>query len=258
MRRDLKGDAMIHMAFVLLPKGREVIAAKAASALNRRAPGLDFAPSTAASDGEITNLEFKGGRVMIVPVPMPVPKGEADQGFQYSIASWLPTFKPPSHAAHVIVTLRLDQEMTTLNAHLLFTRVLAAVVESTEAAGVYWGSARVTHPADFFLDVANGDDQLWTMLWTGVSAVRQGADRLSMLSLGMEQFGLMDALVTGPVQNANDLLMFMMDMLRYCIERGSAIPHGDTVGRTNQERLKVKHVPSPIDATRKVWSVDIP
>lgn len=249
---------MIRVAFVLLANERDIIAPMLATALNRRAPGLDFIPETAPSNDEVTCIDFDGGQVMVMPVPAPVPKGEADDGFKFSVAAFSPSFKVPKHTAHQIVTLRLEEEKPALETQLLFTRVIAAVLETTGAVAVYWGDAGVTHPADFFLDVASGDEHLWTMLWTGVSAVRHGTKRLSMLSLGMDQFNVMDAMVNGPAGMGNDLLIFMMDMLRYCIERGETIPDGDTVGRTNEERLKVKYVRSPIDAKKQVWSVDFP
>lgn len=247
---------MAHLAFILLDRERDIAAPVIATALNKRAPGLDFTPDTAPSEGETVAINFDRGRVMIVPVSFAVPNGEADGAYRFSIAALSPAFKPAKHHAHLIVTMMLEKDQTPLEAQLLFTRVVAAVLESTGAVAVYWGEAGVTHPADFFFNVVGSDEHLWTMLWTGVSLARQSAHRLSILSLGMRQFGLLDAMLNGPVAKGNDLLIFMMDMLRYCIERGSDIPEGDTIGRTPDERLKVKYVPSPIDATKKVWFVE--
>ena len=50
----------------------------------------------------------------------------------------------------------------------------------------------------------------------------------------------------------------MFDLLTYLANRGVAIPDGDTVGRSADEKLKVRYVPSPIDESKKVWRVELP
>lgn len=40
-------------------------------------------------------------------------------------------------------------------------------------------------------------------------------------------------------------------------ERGTPLPDGDTVGRTNDERFPVHYVTSPVDLKKRVWRVEI-
>jgi hypothetical protein len=55
-----------------------------------------------------------------------------------------------------------------------------------------------------------------------------------------------------------DAVDLLYDFLHYTITRGAAIPDGDTVGRSAEERLKVRYVRSPVDPEKKVWRVDLP
>ena len=155
-----------------------------------------------------------------------------------------------------MVTLQLDDELSASDAQRLFTRVLAGVIEASNAVGVYWGQASVSHPSDFFLDVVNGDEDFWVMLWTGVSRASPQPDRISLLSLGMEQLGIANLQVSGPSSMNQDLLMSFFQLLCYAIERGEVITDGDTVGSSADERLKVRHEPSPIDPGKTIWCID--
>ena len=48
------------------------------------------------------------------------------------------------------------------------------------------------------------------------------------------------------------------DLLAYVASRGEALPEGDTVGRTDDERLPVHYVESPGDPAKKVWRLELP
>jgi hypothetical protein len=72
----------------------------------------------------------------------------------------------------------------------------------------------------------------------------------------MKQFGLLDLMVSAPV--GGDPLTFMLDMLTYCIQRGANIPDRDTVGRSANEKLRVRYEPSPINPELNVARIDIP
>lgn len=50
----------------------------------------------------------------------------------------------------------------------------------------------------------------------------------------------------------------MFDLLAYVAQRGEAIPEGETVGRTDEERLRVRYVTSPLNSKAKVWRVELP
>lgn len=94
------------------------------------------------------------------------------------------------------------------------------------------------------------------MLWTGVSVARRRG-RLSLLSLGMGQLNLPDLLLLAP-PSGNATLETFFDLLAYLANRGTAMPEGDTVGRTAEERLKVHYVDSPVNPGKIVWRVELP
>jgi hypothetical protein len=250
------------LAFVLLskpglPSGDALAQAFGAFALEDQ--HLLFRPP---GPGAEDALEFEVGRcgtAFVVPVSAPVPDGEADEAARFSISAIGTGWKLPPHAAQLIVTLRSPPSVSRMDALGCFTAVLGAVSEASGAVGVYWGNAGATHDPAFFISVAQEPDLVSRlMLWTGVSVSREADDRLSLLSLGMQQLELPDLLLVAPNSvDGNDALATFFDLLAYVVNRGTPIPEGDTVGRTAEERLPVRYVPSPIDASRQVWRVEM-
>jgi hypothetical protein len=207
----------------------------------------------------VLEFEVNGAMALVTLMPVPVPNREADEAARYSISSQGTGWKLPGHKAHLTVTLHQIGKVSAVEWLSRFTSFLAAVTEASRAVGVYWGNARVTHDPKFVLSAARDPDiASRILLWTGISVAREPSGRLSLLSLGMDQLGLPDLLLTAPKAVGNDALPAFFEFLALVAERGSPLPEGHTVGRKASERLPVRYVPSPIDASKKVWRVDLP
>lgn len=242
---------------VLLPEGAPPLDPTAIIAAYRELGGDGPALAELGNgQGELNIRLGDGDEVIAVRIDAPVPNGEADEAARYSV-SVLSTPDPlPAHGAHVIVTMLGDANPLDVDRKRRFTRIVAAMLQASNAVGVYSGPAGATHPATFFVDIAR-DVDLPLLLWTGISLAGDEA-RLSVLSLGMAQFALPDLLLETPRAMGTDALGFFFDLLEYVLTRGAAIPDGETVGRTPEESLPVTYVPSPIDPTKQVFRVQVP
>lgn len=78
-----------------------------------------------------------------------------------------------------------------------------------------------------------------------------------MLSLGMKQLDLPELLLIAPKSSGNSALEPFFTFLSYVANRGEPVPEGDTIGRSETEKLRVQYVPSPLDRKTKVWRVEI-
>ena len=74
----------------------------------------------------------------------------------------------------------------------------------------------------------------------------------------MAQLGLPNLYLRTRAPEANVAIAFFFDMLGFLADRGEPLPDGDTVGRTEHERLPVRYVPSPLDPAVEVWRVELP
>lgn len=259
--KDAKGDAdlaLVLLSSPVLPKPDAVIAS-----FGRRASAGEVISQDRSRSNEpkTPTLWFKLGKtdgLGVALMPVPVPDGEADRAAEFSI-SGLDGWRPARHRAHLVVFLSDSAAGPKVEKLKRFTRALAAVTEATSGVvGVYWGAAGATHEPKFFLSTATADEPLALPLWTGISIAAEGPSRMSVLSLGMRQLGLPDLLLTAPKQKSEEAVSLVFDLLAYVAERGSPLPEGDTVGRTEEEKLKVTYVKSPLDPQKKVWRIDWP
>jgi hypothetical protein len=259
--QEQNGKAM-HMAFVLLsearlPQGKAI--AKAFTSFAPKGQRLTLR-SKSKEGGQLQILEFDlgpKGNVLVALMPIAVPNGEADNAVQFSISAMGTGWRLAPHKAHLMVSLRnINDNMDTLSQ---FTSVLAAVARSSPAVGIYWGAAGATHDPRFFVSIVrDAEGALPIMLWTGLSIAREEDGRHSVLSLGMKQLNLPDLLLVAPKSASTEVLTTFWDLLNYVAELGKPIPEGDTVGRTENERIPVHYVPSPIDPSIKVWRIELP
>jgi len=227
------------------------------------APDMSLRPGTceeeqAVRDGILSLTLSTGETSLVALMPAPVPNREADDGAQFSLSSFAGQWELPSHCAHLMVTLHATTESSPLVRLSRFTSVLAAVTAASPSVGVYWGNAGATHDPEFFTSVAADLGVApRMMLWSGVSVARENDGRVSLLSLGMQQLDLPDLLLVAGESSANVALETMFDLLAYAAERGEALPEGDTVGRSAEERLAVRYVQSPADPDKRVWRVEL-
>jgi hypothetical protein len=247
----------MRLAFVLLDRPTLPSVASIEAAYERYRSGGAKLVDAGASDAEALALALGPDvEVNIGLVPAAIPGEEAEQAGHLSITAVAGDWQVPPHAAHLIVAVR-EPEGTSARAGVeRFTRVLAAVTEAAGALAVYWGDAGATHPAAFFCDAA--EEELPVVLWTGVSVAADGPERVSLLSVGIRPlFGIDDLMVTAPREQADDAIDALFSFLIYAIERGAALPAGETIGREAHERLRVSTPPSPIDAAVSIWRVDL-
>lgn len=252
----------MRLAFVLLseprlPKGEDVVKSFSAFATKGQAVQLPAGNTKPTDDTPVLEFEFKpDGKAFVMLLPVAVPNGEADAAASFSLSAMGTGWKLPVHKAHLVVTC--DCSGTPLESLSLFTSLLGAVVKASSAVGIYWGEAGATHAPKFFMETAQEPDiDLRLMLWTGVSLGREPDGRLSLLSLGMKQLNLPDLLLIAPKSAGNSALEPFFTFLSYVANRGEPVPEGDTIGRSETEKLPVQYVPSPLDRKTKVWRVEI-
>lgn len=244
------GRAMV-VAMVLLPRPALPAPEAVVKALGAIDPSLRLRAGEKKKDVQAWDLG--GVDTFVSLMPIPIPNREAELALKSAAFALANAIESAPHAAHLIVAGRWGSDWRSLST---FTRFVAAVAQASGASFVYWGAGHVTQPAAHFIEVAREDD-LPIELWTGVSMARPGS-RVSLLSLGMDQFRLPDLLVEAPVEQSGFAIKLVYDLLDTIVRDGKPIPEGDTVGRTAGEKMTVLYRPSPIDPSTRVWTVVVP
>lgn len=247
----------MRVSFVLLSEAVPLDGKAIARSHLDQSPGATrLVPEETREDGiTCLRLQDDSGDVILSPVPVPIATGEVEAAAARSLSALasMPGLAP--HAAHVIVTFKDEaQRAPAAEAHLL-AQVTAAVAHATGAVGVYWGMGYVAHPAAFFIDAVR-ELKFPLPALTGLSVGRDG-NSLSILGMGMEQFGLPNMLVLADRAQGGEAMQFIFDMQGYVLRLGKPLPDGDTIGRTAEERFPVRYVPSPADPSVQVVRVDM-
>lgn len=248
----------MNVAFVLLshpqlPNPDDVV--KSFPSFIPEGPSLRCREGGEPADSECLLFDIapdSGAIVMLMPTA--VPNNEADDAAQFSISALGTGWIVPPHQAHLIVTFQSPSPK--LESLLMFTALVAAVVDVSPSVGVYWGEAGATHDPKFFVAAAQpGTIESQIVLWNGVSVASEPDGRISLLSLGMKQLDLPELWLIAPKEK--ETLGWFFDLLGYVATRREALPDGDTIGRTAEEKIPVRYVKSPIEGSTKVCRIEV-
>jgi hypothetical protein len=172
-----------------------------------------------------------------------------------------PTREEASAApGHVIVTA-LGLEGSARARDTRMAALTAAVIDSTSAIGAMLGHGVMFHRAALFSEMAAlgvEEGELPAEIAIDVSGAPEGPERMSFLTHGMVRYGREELYVTCP-QRGRGALGFVLTMARWLLtDLDKQLPTGDTVGRTEDEKIVIRRVPHPAGEGPAVIRLDLP
>lgn len=185
-------------------------------------------------------------------IPMPIPADDIAAASMASLAWPEARTSLEKHTAHLICSVGGSVEKKV--AAFQLTKLVAAVVEVTRAAGVYWGAATMVHSPELFLD------QAWEMtteflplnLWIqfGLAGV---PGKVSLRTKGMSSLGLMEIEIIDSEHSTEDMVDFAFNAAHYLLDYGPVLADGHTFGMSGDQKVLVRHVPSVGDESATVY-----
>jgi len=175
-------------------------------------------------------------------------------------AWWWPeaTEKMKRHGSHVLVALvggsgNLIQRCITL------THLVAAVAAPTDAAGIYWGGGTLVHDPLVFIeqakDISLGNLPLHLWIDFRVEQNQDGSCRL--FTTGMSVFDHLEIEIPHSTRPAAEVLSLAHAIADYVIMSEKTIREGETIGRSEAEKVRVNYAPSMWDANTTVMRLDL-
>lgn len=220
---------------------------------------LGIAIEKAAIADNVLTLELAGTLpVLVSSMPAPHPDAPRMLGARTS---------PKSDAvatarAHFIIVPTGTLPGTAWQRDTQLAKITAAVAANVDAVAAMLGSGRSFHRSDIFVKFAQlsaESGELWDAeLAIDIATARESETRMAFLSHGMVRYGREEFLITCPIQGAG-ARDFMMTMVRWMLdEPDKQLPTGDTVGRTADEKVRVRRVPNPMTKGPDVIRLDLP
>jgi len=246
--------AMVATSSPRLPDAARILAACDATAASpARKRGLFGAlfgrmSSTAAAklwkDGNLVT-ELRGGHLAVSLMPAPIPWRDLEG--PCATAWWWPqaTEQMRSHRYHFLVAL-IRGDIERVERRVLLTHVVRAVVSTTDAIGVYWGEGTLVHEPRMFLEQSAriAPDHIPGMLWIDVRVEPNADKSFRCFTTGLAPLGFLEIEVARSLLKPQDLIELIGDTACYIVNGRKRIKDGETMGRTETERYKVRHVPS--------------
>jgi hypothetical protein len=234
-----KKEAMITATLLLehpAPLNYNLMAQRVGSILGIDTRQLDHLKPTDAMvlpvDGDVAF-----GMAMNVPYP------EALQQ-QAQFAYWWPNALQDlaRHKAHLMVTCRWSKH-SRLDAHIRHAVLVRELIEQLPVIGVLWGSSLVQ--TDLFRgEFANMQKGGFPFsLWVLIQFSKQPNGNILISTLGMRDFQHME------IETESSLpLDQTFDRVRkfgsYVLSTGAVVKDGDTIGPSDDEKIKVRHTRS--------------
>ena len=216
---------------------------------------IDPESVNAKDEAMVFTLGKDHAAVSLMPAPIPWSNLEGP----CATAWWWPeaTERMKSHNSHVIVALVGDKG-NPIHLRVMLTHLTASVLLHTDAAGVYWGDGTLVHePKSFIEESKNASpDDPPLHLWIDFRVEQNEDGSCRLFTTGMKSFDQMEIEIPRSRRRPSEVLDFGHAVASYIITSNPNVEDGHTIGRSETEKIKIKHAPSMWDSKTTVLRLD--
>lgn len=185
-------------------------------------------------------------------IPTRIPAGDIEAACSESLAWPEARTSLENHAAHLICSVAGTAEKKL--AAFQLTKLVAALLKVTQAAGVYWGAATMVHSPEMFIEHAQEMTAEFLPLYLWIHfGVTGGAGKVSLRTRGMSSFGFMEIEIIDSEHSTEDTVGFAFNTAHYLLDYGPVLADAHTFGMSANQKVLVRHVPSVVDEKEIVY-----
>ena len=211
------------------------------NAFSERCPNASVEGDIEEKDGTFV-FTLNGNTTAVSLMPAPIPWSELEG--PCVTAWWWPEApqRLKSHTAHVLVMLMGDSG-DVIERHILLTHLVAAIATTADAAGVYWGSGTVVHEPQAFAEQSAdlSPEHIEPQLWIDMRIEENEDGSFCFFTTGMESFGQLEVEIDRATLEPKEIFDFCYSIIHYILTSGKTIKHGETIGRSAEEKIQVTH-----------------
>ena len=239
---------------VILPEAKPLDPERLAGAVRRHVDEKDR--FIGAEPGEnLVSLRVGGGTAMVSLMDRPIPNQELQSVCRFAWYWRAACDTVKDHKAHALVIL-MGTGLSRLDSALLQTKIVAAVIEESNAVASYWGVN--LQPRDVFLKGSGraSAGSLPVALWVNYRMSREATGNFTLSTRGLKEFGLMEIETKDAPMPGLDLFDLVLGASQYLISKGPVIKDGDTIGQSPKQRIRVRHADSFWNVGEKVYRIE--
>jgi hypothetical protein len=175
-------------------------------------------------------------------VPQPIP-GDALAGPAACAWYWPDAAQALSrHTAHLLVAM-VDESPGLVGRAMKFTQFAAAVLETSQAIGIQWGTSRAVHQRESFCELADKMtiDDLPLHLWIDFRVEPVGANQaFRLFTTGLKALGQPEIEVRHFVGDASRLVGYAYNVAHYVLTSKKMLKDGEVLGLTDDLRVTLR------------------
>lgn len=198
-----------------------------------------------------------GGTVMIGLIDRPIPNRELEQACQFAWYWRAACEAVGKHKAHLLVTV-LDTRLDAIDAALLATHTMAALMVDANTIAGYWGVNLQSREAFIKQSAGVARQSLPIMLWVNFRMSNDLKAGWAISTRGMDHFGLMEIESKDAPTDGRSLFSLIAQTSAYLISKGPVIKDGETIGESPALNIRVRHAPSFWNEGQTVYCVVYP
>ncbi|TWB58867.1 DUF4261 domain-containing protein [Bradyrhizobium sacchari] len=238
-----------HLAFALFERPVVLDLATVVDVLRKRHPGIEIDLSGAAPGTASPVIRCAGVNVMLMVMPMPVPRESWDLPGRRAVATWPTALEVLGrHGAHVVVST-VGQARTPeqqLQAARAVTAVTGGLIAAVPAAAVLWDGL-VAHSAERWEQLSResfaGYPRIPFPLWVSIHPFRDG-QIVGAITFGLRPFGGREIELEGAGADPKQVVRQVAGLIVYVLEHGAVLRDGDTLGAGESDRIRIQHLVS--------------
>lgn len=206
---------------------------------------------TEEDGNSICQFRFTETLVSCLFMPMPIPNDEVEK--QISHSRFWDHSQSTSHDSHLVI---LAGGEARLNVAASVAKVAAAVSKTADVVAWYVGNA--AHVVSPNLGVELVESDIVLPLFVNAIVSQNANGELDATTFGLESFDQNEFEIVGSKAQEAEIVELLMDLSYYVLENGPVMKHGQTFGRTENERYKIEVGKSKLGVPGKVTRLALP
>jgi hypothetical protein len=209
------------------------IAGKAVSGINR-------------DEGGVFSFDVGDEFLALALMPAPYPDLEGPIA-----TSWMWPRQPPietvkRHRSHLLITAT-GGAADPVRRRLAVTAVTALAAKQPGVMAAYWPEATLVHYPPVFVNMAEKIDSPEApplYLWVDLRAFRNEDGTTGLFTTGLSALGHMEIEIPRIDMEPGELREWLLNIMYYLLENGPVLKHGQTIGMTAEQQIRIQHCPS--------------
>lgn len=184
-------------------------------------------------------ISIDGYTIALAPIPLPVPEQEIRSTAEYNYFWTNGAKEAAAHRGHVIVSL-LGGGKNPIDENLLFSKVVASVLNTSPSVGVYMGGRTLLMKKSFYLanmkSASKESLPLFNWIYFGM---RQEDKKCSMYTYGLADFGKLEVEILRSSKDFQELQELLYGIAHYVLSYDATLNDGETIGMSATQKLKI-------------------